>query len=107
MRLVKYGIVPCAFALAGCTSDPIEDNQPSVVVKACCAEARERITTVADVATDDFRDRCNACRPGSSKRSCAAAASKLHDTIKHAYGEFSMPMSCTRMKAKLAEHGVE
>lgn len=94
-------------SLAGCTSDPIEGDEASKVVKACCAEAQQRVASVKDVATDDFRDRCNACRPGESKRSCASSAAKLHATVKGAYGEFTMPMSCTRMQRDLAELGIE
>ena len=102
-----WALLACVSTLVGCTSDPIEGDEASVIVKACCTEAQERVATVKDVATDDFRDRCNACRSGESKRSCASAASKLNDTVKHAYGEFSMPLSCSRMKTELAELGIE
>ena len=91
----------------GCNSDPIESDEPGNVLKQCCSEARERVTTVKDVATDDFRKRCDACRRGNAKNLCAASASKVNDTVKNAYGEFAMPMSCTNMKTKLKELGIE
>lgn len=106
-KTLLRSLLVAAVILSACQSDPIEGDQASITVKACCAEAQERIATVDDIATDDFRDRCNACRPGKSKKSCASAAAKLHDTIQGAYGEFSMPISCTRMKADLAQQGIE
>ena len=101
LALVAVGGLP------GCKSDPIESDVPSSIVTQCCAEAQERIATINDVATDDFRDRCNACRRGNSKQECAAAVVKLHGTIENAYGEFSMPMSCTRMKEALRDQGID
>lgn len=90
-----------------CNSDPIESDEPGNILKQCCAEAQERVTTVQDVATDDFRNRCDACRRGNAKNVCVASASKVNDTVKQAYGEFAMPMACSSMKTKLKELGIE
>jgi hypothetical protein len=108
VRVVVGMILVAVLSVAtGCNSDPIESDEPGNVLKQCCSEAQERVTTVQDVATDDFRKRCDACRRGNARNVCAASASKVNDTVKAAYGEFSMPMSCTSMKTKLKELGIE
>lgn len=107
MRVVVGVMLLAAGFSTGCNSDPIESDEPGNVVKQCCSEAESRIASVQDVATDDFRKRCDACRRGNAKNVCSASAAKVNDTVKHAYGEFSMPMSCTSMKSKLKELGIE
>lgn len=91
----------------GCNADPIEADGPSRALNQCCAEARQKVASVHDVASDDFRARCDACRRGESKRACAAAAAKVHATVQNAYGEFSMPVSCSRLMSALREEGIE
>ena len=96
-----------ASALLGCESNPVESDEPGTIVQSCCAAARERVTREKDIASEDFRDHCDACRRGRSKSGCAAAAAKVYDTVKGAYGEFSMPGTCNTLKSSLREQGID
>lgn len=96
-----------AAVVGGCTSDPIESDEPTAIVNRCCAEARARVASVKDVESTQFGARCNACRPGESKKACATAAKKILHTVKGAYGDMSTPSACTTMLDSLGEHGIE
>ncbi len=93
--------------VGSCKSDPIDSEEPSGVVSRCCAEARERVETVKDRESDQFRKWCSACRRGDSKGGCASAAKNVLHAVKGAYGDFGTPSSCSAMMGQLQELGIE
>ena len=106
MKCLRGLLVLVVLLGAGCTSDPIEGDEASEVVKRCCEQVRSKVKIAKDIESDQFEGQCGACRRGESKARCGSAAEKLQHTVKTAYGDEVTPYECTTMRKSLQELGI-